>query len=51
MAFDGFSGYKKALPVIIWNKIHSSKEVVTKTYTLEKMLWEVAFKGLGVVSF
>ena len=39
---------KKCLPVIIWNKKNSSKQVVTIT----QIFFAVAtFKGLGVVSF
>ena len=43
---------KQCFPVIIWNKNHLSKEVVTITYTLEKKFFAVAtFEGSRVVPF
>ena len=44
--------YEKCLPVITWNKEHSSEQAVPVTYTLEKSLFVAAtFKGWSFVSF
>ena len=44
--------YKKCLPVITWNKKHSSILVVSMIYRLEKDVFAAAtLKSLGDVSF
>ena len=44
--------YEKCLPVITWNKEHSSEQVVPVTYTLEKSLLTAAtFKGFVIRFF
>ena len=42
---------KQWLLVIIWNKKHSSKQVVSMMYTLEKDFFPAAFKDLWDVPF
>ena len=37
---------KKCLPVITWNKKHSSNQVVLKEHILGKYFFEYFFKGL-----
>ena len=45
-------GDAKFVPVITWNKRHSSKQVVSITYTLVKDFFaDSTFKGLWDVSF
>ena len=40
---------KQCLPVITWNKNHSSKKAASMTYILERKLFEAAaFEGLCV---
>ena len=42
----------KIMPLIKWNKKHSSKQVVPITYTLEKSFFATAtFEGLYIVTF
>ena len=42
--------YEKCLPVITWNKKHSSKQVVSMVHTLGKDFFAAAtFKGLSDV--
>ena len=44
---DDIFVYKQCLPVILWNKKHSLKEVVSLIYTLGKDFFAAAtFKGL-----